>query len=108
MIFRPNRTWVMFKRGIVIVGGILFYLLVTGIVLSSGGATPSRSRGAGGDANYGGGSGAANLEGLPFRSVGIQIQRVDWIDEYKKVMDKIAAVGADTVLLVIDARQENG
>ena len=36
----------------------------------------------------------------------MQIQRVDWIPEYKKVMDKVAAVGADTVLLVVDTRQE--
>jgi len=29
----------------------------------------------------------------------LQIQRVDWVDEYKKSIDEIAAVGADTVLL---------
>lgn len=46
--------------------------------------------------------------GLPYRGVAMQIQRVDWIDQYEKSMDEIAAVGADTVLLVIDSRQENG
>jgi len=49
-----------------------------------------------------------SLDGLPYRSVGMQIQRVDWIDRYKQSMDEIAAVGADTVLLVVDSRQENG
>jgi hypothetical protein len=97
----------MLKRGIVIIAGVLVYVLVTGIVLSSGGATPSRPRGGAADQDFSG-TGATNLEGLPFRSVGIQIQRVDWVDEYKKVMDKVADVGADTVLLAIDARQENG
>jgi len=46
--------------------------------------------------------------GLPFRSIGIQVQRVDWIDKYEQSIDEIAAEGADTVLLVVDSRQENG
>src|SRR5438067_798938 len=53
------------------------------------------------------GAGAA-LSGLPYRGVTMQIQRPDWMDKYKKSIDEIAAVGADTVKLVIDARQENG
>lgn len=48
------------------------------------------------------------LTGLPYRGVAMQIQRVDWIEEYKKSIDEIANVGADTVLFVVDARQENG
>src|SRR5207248_474919 len=35
------------------------------------------------------------------------IQRVDWIDKYKESIDEIAAVGCDTVSLVLDTRQEN-
>ena len=50
----------------------------------------------------------APLTGLPYRGVAIQIQRVDWIPEYKKSIDEIAALGADTVSLVVDTRQENG
>lgn len=46
--------------------------------------------------------------GLPYRGVAIQIQRVDWIDRYKGSMDEIAALGADTVSLVVDTRMENG
>jgi hypothetical protein len=94
----------MFHRGIIIAGGVV-YLAILGIVLATGGKTVSHTRA--GDNGFGGYTGAS-LEGLPFRSIGIQIQRVDWIPEYKKVMDKVADTGADTVLLVIDTRQENG
>ena len=38
----------------------------------------------------------------------MQLQRTDWIDKYEKSIDEIAAVGADTVQFVVDARQENG
>ena len=47
-------------------------------------------------------------EGLPYRCVGMQIQRVDWMSKYKDSIDEIAAVGADTVKFVVDSRQENG
>ena len=36
----------------------------------------------------------------------MQIQRMDWIDKYKKSIDEIAAQGFDTVSLVVDTRQE--
>lgn len=45
---------------------------------------------------------------LPLRGVGMQLQRIDWIEQYKRSIDEIADVGADTVLLVVDARMENG
>ena len=48
------------------------------------------------------------LDGLPYRGIAIQVQRVDWIDRYKQSIDEIAAIGADTVSLVIDTRMENG
>lgn len=94
----------MFQRGIIF-AGLAAYLIVTAVVLSNG-ESPSHAKGAGHGA--GAGSGATSLEGLPYRSVGMQIQRLDWIPEYKKNLDKVAALGFDTVLLVIDARQENG
>jgi len=53
-------------------------------------------------------AGQASREGLPFAGAAIQVQRVDWIDRYKESIDEIAQLGADTVLLVVDARQENG
>ena len=94
----------MLQRGIILAGAVV-YLTIMGIVLSSGGKPVARLTSTDGG---NGGSGGTSLEGLPFRSVGIQIQRVDWIPEYKKVMDKIAETGSDTVLMVIDSRQENG
>ena len=51
---------------------------------------------------------SAVAEGLPYRAVGMQLQRVDWIDKYKQSIDEIADVGADAVKFVVDARQENG
>src|SRR5690606_121842 len=45
---------------------------------------------------------------LPIRAVGIQIQRTDWMDQYKQSIDEIAELGADGVKLVVDARQEDG
>jgi hypothetical protein len=53
-------------------------------------------------------SAGAPLTGLPYRGVGMQIQRVDWMDRYKQGIDEVAALGADTVSLVVDSRQENG
>lgn len=47
--------------------------------------------------------------GLPLRSIGMELQRVDWMEtEYVKSVDQIAALGFDTVLFVVDPRQENG
>jgi hypothetical protein len=48
------------------------------------------------------------LSGLPYRGVAMQVQRIDLIDQYEKSIDEIADVGADTVSIVVDARQENG
>jgi glycosyl hydrolase family 113 len=49
-----------------------------------------------------------SLSGLrPYCGVAIQLQRVDWVLLYKKLIDHVAADGADTVSLVVDARQEN-
>lgn len=45
---------------------------------------------------------------LPYVGVAMQVQRIDWMDRYKKSMDEIAALGADTVLLTVDMRQEDG
>ena len=91
----------MMQRGIIISGSIV-YLAVLASVLFTGEPpvmhidepTVELSRDA--------------AKGLPYRGVAMTVQRVDWIDEYKKSIDEIASIGADTVLLVIDTRQENG
>ena len=50
----------------------------------------------------------APLTGLPYRGIAMLLERTDWTEEYKKSIDEIAGTGADTVMFVIDARQENG
>ncbi|MEO6435699.1 MAG: hypothetical protein ABIP55_08040, partial [Tepidisphaeraceae bacterium] len=102
----------MLARGL-IGTAILVYLVVLGCVLIPGDATgkkvsPDSAAGNGGSVN---GDSAANvqlLDALPYRGAGMQIQRVDWIDRYKHSMDEMAALGFDTVSLVIDTRMENG
>ncbi len=87
------------------------YLLVVGCVL-----WPGRSAPAGGQAGAAESqakptttsTAPADREGLPYRGVAIQVQRVDWIGRYMQSIDQIAAVGGDTVSLVVDTRQENG
>ena len=102
----------MFRRSILIAAAAL-YAVVVGCVLWPGAAATAENaietkvHAAAPTDSTGAASGAA-LSGLPYRSIGMQIQRVDWIDRYKQSIDEIAEVGADTVLLVVDARQENG
>lgn len=47
-------------------------------------------------------------QAMPYRAIGLQIQRMDWMDKYKQALDEIADTGADAVKLVVDTRQENG
>jgi hypothetical protein len=99
----------MFSK-LTIAVALLVYLAVIGCVLLPGQTpataqqTPSSAQGAGG----GPVAPIQHRDGLPIRAVGMQIQRVDWIDKYKKSVDEIAALGADAVKFVVDARQENG
>ena len=48
------------------------------------------------------------LEGLPYRGVAMQVQRIDNVMDYGRSLDRIAELGADTVLFVVDSKQENG
>jgi hypothetical protein len=86
----------------IICGAIACYALVMGCVVFTGKGSA--------DSTYTPGHYRSTTvpAGLPYRGVAMQIQRVDWIDKYEQSMDEIADLGADTVLLVIDARQENG
>ena len=90
----------MFPRKIVFTA-LAVYLLVLGSVILTRGTSarsPDSTRSA---------APLTTIPGLPYRGVGMQIQRVDWIDKYEKSIDEIADLGADTVLLVVDSRQEN-
>lgn len=105
----------MLMRGVV--GGAIFlYLLILGCVVvpqdrsadAASGEVHAALTDAGGNNFLHAGRSDPLSQHLPFRGVALQVQRVDWIDRYEKNIDQIAAVGADTILLVVDARQENG
>jgi hypothetical protein len=51
---------------------------------------------------------AAPMEGLPYRGVSMPVQQIGDITPYERNLDEIAALGADTVSIVVDTRQENG
>ncbi|HSI33318.1 MAG: hypothetical protein ACAI43_15360 [Phycisphaerae bacterium] len=93
------------RSGLIIAASTV-YIAVLGCVIfpsASDGKTPAENAGA---------PFRSVTTGAPiterYRGVVMQLQRVDWIEEYKKSVDEIAALGADTVLFVVDARQENG
>jgi hypothetical protein len=100
----------MFGRKIMITA-LALYAAVVGCALSmTESSTTGTSAGAPGNAA----TPEQPISGLvhianqrPFCGVAMQLQRVDWVQEYKKTIDDIAANGADTVSLVVDARQEN-
>jgi hypothetical protein len=96
----------MSPRRVVVALAVVFWAGVMACVLlnSSGTSSAAGTESTSGPATR---SGPA-LVGLPYRGVGMQIQRVDWIGKYEHSIDQIAELGADTVLLVIDSRQENG
>jgi hypothetical protein len=102
----------MIGRGM-IVAALLAYALVLGCVMWPANA-PARDAAAdkgNGHAPVDGDLPVSTInsrEGLPIIAAGMQIQRVDWIDKYKKSIDEIANVGCDAVKFVVDARQENG
>ena len=94
----------------IVMSAIALWMIALGCVLLPGAQTSSDAKGeARTDADVVlPSTRATDSGGLPFRSVCMQIQRLDWIDKYCESMDEIAAIGADTVLLVVDTRQENG
>jgi hypothetical protein len=98
----------MFGKKIVVVA-VLLYAVVVGCVMTSSESTGSAAAGGGGKGGNGGPvSGLVKIANQrPFCGIAMQLQRVDWVEEYKKTIDDIAADGADTVSLVVDARQEN-
>jgi hypothetical protein len=90
-----------------IIAAAAVYLAVLGCVIFPS-ETTGKSPAAGDGGPYRAVTTGVPLTGLPYKGVAMQIQRVDWNEEYKKSIDEIAAIGADTVLFVIDTRQENG
>ncbi|MDP9174608.1 MAG: hypothetical protein M3O30_12195 [Planctomycetota bacterium] len=93
----------MFGRSILVLAAVL-YLSVIGCVVLGGSSSQSEAAKTTEPVNN-----LVSVAGLhPFCGIAMQLQRVDWVEEYKKTIDRIAAEGADTVSLVVDARQENG
>ena len=102
----------MLARGL-IGAAILVYVIVLGCVLLPGDAPAKKlsTESPNSSPNDGSAQSVRNvklLDALPYRGAGMQIQRVDWIERYKHSMDEIAALGFDTVSLVVDTRLENG
>ena len=46
------------------------------------------------------------IQGLPYRGVAMQVQRIDNLMDYGRCVDKVAALGADTIFFVVDSKQE--
>ena len=97
----------MFSKGL-IAAAVLVYLIVLGCVMIPNDATGKKLATPEGSPEGVAPTNPNLLNVLPYRGAGMQIQRVDWIDKYKKSMDEMAAIGLDTVSLVIDTRMENG
>lgn len=95
----------MVGRGI-IGAAVIVYAVVLGSVLLPGAAPADRASASEPPRAVGNAAPANGV--LPFRGAAMQIQRVDWTDQYKASIDEIAAAGFDTVSLVVDTRQENG
>jgi hypothetical protein len=96
----------MSGRGI-IGSAVAVYLVALACVMwpdrSSGGKAPDAQT-----VGFASNSSARARGVLPLRGIALQIQRVDWVEKYKQNIDEIAGLGADTVSLVVDTRQENG
>lgn len=90
----------------IILGALLVWLLVLGCVMWPAETNAAHGSTAAAD-NVAAVGATHNHDGLPFCSVSMQIQRTDWIDKYKQSCDEIAALGADTVMFVVDNRTEN-
>jgi hypothetical protein len=100
-----SRWWI-----IVAVAGAV-YLVVAGCVLLTADTPPAGSQGRSASEPADAGPVAAakgKVEGLPFRGFAMQVQRIDDVLDYGRSVDKIAAMGLDTILFVVDSKQENG
>lgn len=95
------------KHGIIFLAAIVF-LIILGCAVTLPANKASGQSSAGGSPTSQPYQRPLNSGDLPYIGAAIQVQRVDWMDRYKKCMDEIAAVGGDTVLLAVDMRQEDG
>ena len=94
------------KRWWIVLVAIGVYVIVLGCVILPAGTSQSRAAAPNAAPTHTTSAISVSREGLPYRCVGMQIQRLDWIDKYKQSVDEIAAIGADTVKFVVDTRVE--
>jgi hypothetical protein len=87
----------------IVFGALVCYGLVVGCVMLSG-----NPGGTGGAYQSGHPHSTVALAGLPYRGVAMQVSGYEKLENYEQAVDEIADLGADTVLLVVDTRQENG
>ena len=97
---KQGRWW------IIIAVAACLYVVVAGCVVFSSNA-PTNSRVA--DSAEGGQPMLATgkVQGLPYRGFAMQVQRIDDVMDYGRSIDKIQGTGSDTVLFVVDSKQEN-
>ncbi len=90
----------------VIVAGVMVLVVAIGCALSASSQDASREKTtrSAGPTTFP----TVVAQGLPFRAIGIQMQRTDFKTQYMQMIDEIADIGADTVKFVVDARMENG
>jgi hypothetical protein len=103
----------MWSKGLIFTA-LAVYLGVVGCAVWPPESAKSGGYGVSGAGDDGGGDTSPpsyrtqKLTGLPYRGVAMQIQSMHSLDEYHKSIDEVAAIGADTVSIVVDCRQENG
>jgi len=96
-----GRWWV-----VILVAGVVYLGVAGCVIFTTQAGTGAHTAGDGSSDQPILASGHA--EGLPFRGVAMQVQRIDDMMDYGRSVDKIAALGADTIEFVVDAKQENG
>ena len=105
---------------VIIVSAIAAYVVVLGCVVWPQGGSAAAPRDGRAGADERGDFGALDgdtvrapsppitMAGLPYRGVVIQVGRVEDVSVYERNIDEIADLGADTVSIVVDVRQEDG
>jgi hypothetical protein len=97
------------KGGVILIlAAVALYAAAIGCAIFPGGDTAGSKSPVGIETENTPAVSTANYEGLPFRGVVLQVQRIDDPEIYLKSIDDIAALGADTVEIVVDSKQENG
>jgi hypothetical protein len=93
---------------IIVAVAVAAYLSVMGCVMWPSQASAGKPAVPENTANEGPARPLEKLEGLPYRGVAMQVQRIDNVMDYGRSVDKVAELGADTILFVVDSKQENG